>query len=123
MTTMWTFRDYETWRGTDITGYKVQALDGDIGSVDEATFDTGSSWIVVDTGPWIFGKKVLLPAGVIDRIDATDRRVLVSHTKDDIQNAPDWDETRYRDPAYQTEVGSYYQSRTPMAAGTRGPGM
>ena len=46
---------------TDLTGYEVEATDGGIGSVDEATNDVGGSYIVVDTGPWIFGKKVLLP--------------------------------------------------------------
>ena len=123
MTTMWTFRDYESWRSTDITGFKVQALDGDIGSVDEATYDTGSSYIVVDTGPWIFGKKVLLPAGLLDRVDITDRRIFVNRTKDEIQHAPEWDETRYRDEMYRNEIGTYYETRTPTGAGTRSTGM
>ena len=66
---LWTFTDHDSWRGTDITGFKVQAIDGEIGAVDEATYDIGASFIVCDTGPWIFGKKVLLPAGVIERVD------------------------------------------------------
>jgi len=115
---MWTFRD-DTLLTTDLNGFQVEALDGEIGSVDEKTNDVGSSYLVVDTGPWIFGKKVLLPAGVIDRVDLTDRRVFVSRTKDEIQNAPEFDETRYTDPAYRTEIGSYYESRTPTATGTR----
>ena len=41
----------------DVAGYSVEALDGGIGKVDEATYDVGSSYIVVDTGPWILGKK------------------------------------------------------------------
>ena len=74
---------------------------------------------MVDTGPWIFGKKVLLPAGVIDRVDLNDHRVFVNRTKDEIQNAPEFDETRYTDPAYRNEIGSYYESRTPAGTGTR----
>ena len=38
----------------------MEATDGSIGKVDEATSEGGSSYIVVDTGPWIFGKKVQL---------------------------------------------------------------
>ncbi|GLY29274.1 hypothetical protein [Kineosporia sp. NBRC 101731] len=34
-----------------------------------ATYDTDSSYIAVDTSPWIFGKKVLLPAAVIRSVD------------------------------------------------------
>ncbi|HET7762852.1 MAG TPA: PRC-barrel domain containing protein, partial [Phycicoccus sp.] len=46
---------------TDLTGFSVEAVDGSIGKVDRSTFDVGSSWVVVDTGPWIFGRKVMLP--------------------------------------------------------------
>jgi PRC-barrel domain protein len=115
---MWTYRE-DTWITTDLNGFNVEALDGEIGAVDEKTNDVGSSYIVVDTGPWIFGKKVLLPAGVIDRIDLDNRRVFVNRTKDEIQNAPEWDESRYTDTTYRNEVGTYYESRTPAATGTR----
>ena len=118
MRDMWTYRE-EIWVTTDLTGFKVEALDGEIGSVDEKTTEVGSSFIVVDTGPWIFGKKVMLPAGVIDRVDLQDRHLFVNRTKDEIQNAPEFDETRYTDPTYRQEIGSYYESRTPTGAGTR----
>ena len=49
----------------DLTRFDVEATDGSIGHVDEASYDVGASYLVVDTGPWIFGKKVLLPASVI----------------------------------------------------------
>jgi hypothetical protein len=105
---LWTYRDYQTWQGNDIAGYSVEALDGEIGSVDEATYDTASSYVVVDTGPWIFGKKVMLPAGVIDRIDMDDRRVFVHRTKDEIKNAPEFDDMTYRDETYRSGLGTYY---------------
>ncbi len=107
MTDIWTYRELELTT-PDISGFKVEAIDGEIGTIDESTWDVGSSYLVVDTGPWIFGKKVLLPAGVIDRIDVDDRRVFVHRTKDEIKNAPEFDEDRYRDDSYRTEVGTYY---------------
>jgi hypothetical protein len=91
-------------------GYGVEALDGSIGKVDDSTADAGSSYIVVDTGPWIFGKKVLLPAGVISRVDHDDEKVYVNRTKDQIKDAPEFDDDTYRDEAYRGEVGSYYGS-------------
>jgi hypothetical protein len=53
-------------RTTDVTGYGVEALDGSIGKIDEATYDTGSSYLIIDTGSWFTaGNKVMLPAGVV----------------------------------------------------------
>ena len=106
-TDIWTYRD-QGWTTRNFMGYGVEALDGSIGKVDESTLDTGSSYIVVDTGPWIFGKKVLLPAGVISRVDHDDEKVYVNRTKDQIKDAPEFDDSTYRDDAYRGEVGSYY---------------
>ncbi len=52
-TDMWSYRN-SALTTRDLTGYKVEALDGDIGKIDEATNEVGGSFVVVDTGPWIF---------------------------------------------------------------------
>ena len=107
-TEIWAYRD-PTFTTSDFTGYSVEALDGGIGKIDEATSEVGASYLVVDTGPWIFGKKVLLPAGVIDRIDVDERKIYVQRTKDEIKNAPEFDEERFRDdPQYREEFSGYY---------------
>jgi hypothetical protein len=64
---------------------------------------------VIDTGPWIFGKKVMLPAGIVDRVDHDDRTVFVFVSKDQIKNGPEFDETTYRDEQYRGELGTYYE--------------
>jgi hypothetical protein len=107
---IWSYRP-ESGFGTetrDLAGYKVEATDGSIGKVDEATYDTGSSYMVVDTGPWIFGKKVLLPAGIVDRVDAENEKVYVSRTKDQIKDAPEFEEGTNTDPEYRDRVGGHY---------------
>ena len=84
-------------------------MDGSIGKIDEATKEAGSAYIIVDTGPWIFGKKVMLPAGVIERVDHDDEKVFVNRTKDQIKNAPEYDDDAMAsDSAYRGELGSYY---------------
>jgi hypothetical protein len=70
---MWTYRD-TAWSGTNLDGFEVEASDGGIGKVDEATNEVDGSYIVVDTGPWIFGKKVLLPGGVIETVDFDEQK-------------------------------------------------
>ena len=110
-TDIWTYSNEYTSKPLNLDGFEVNATDGDIGKVDEATYDVGASFIVVDTGPWIFGKKVLLPAGVIQDIDLDNEKVLVRLTKDQIKNAPELDETMdYRSDVYREKVGSYYSS-------------
>ena len=76
--------------------------------MDEATNEVGGSYIVVDTGPWIFGKKVLLPAGVTQTVDFDEQKVYVNRTKDEIKNSPEFDENSYRESNYRESVGSYY---------------
>jgi hypothetical protein len=107
---VWTYRS-TTDLGTnvDVSGYDVEATDGSIGKVDEATYETGRSYLVVDTGPWIFGKKVMLPAGVIREIDEDDEKVFVDRTKDEIKHAPGYDESQV-DVDYRGRLGSYYDS-------------
>ena len=96
----------------DLTGFSVEALDGGIGKIDESTTETTGTHIVVDTGPWIFGKKVMLPAEVIQRVDLDSETVFVERTKDEIKNAPEFDEATYRDEAYRERVGGYYYGGT-----------
>ena len=51
MTDIYTYRvDVFTSEPVDITGFEVEATDGHIGKVDEATYDAGASCLVVDTG-------------------------------------------------------------------------
>jgi hypothetical protein len=94
-----------TW--VDLVGYDLEATDGHLGKIDEATYDLGSSYVVVDTGPWIFGSKLVLPAGTITRLDRTTRRAYVPCTKDEIKSAPEFKDA-YQDPAYRDRVGEYY---------------
>ena len=111
---LWTFtieRSGVDLSTVDLTGFKVEALDGGIGKVDEATHEAGGSFIVVDTGPWIFGKKVMLPAGVIRDVDVDNETVYVDLSKDEIKNAPEFDEETYREQSYRNELGEYYGGR------------
>ena len=112
MTNVWNYRDplSRDIDAHDIVGYDVEATDGSIGKIDRASTDTSHRYLVVDTGFWIFGKKRMIPAGVVTQVDHDDRRVFVSMTKDQIKSAPDLDEQRasYDDEYYETH-GTYYR--------------
>jgi hypothetical protein len=108
-TDLWTYEQTVLVDKANLISYGVEALDGSIGKVDEATYDAGSAYIVVDTGPWIFGKKVMLPAGTIQSVDHEDEKILVSRTKDQIKNAPEFEESIAHDSSYRGRLGSYYE--------------
>ena len=106
-TQFWRYDD-PTWAETDLVGYEVEALDGEIGRVDEACQEIGTRYLVVDTGPWIFGKKVMLPAGLVERVDLSNKRVHVGRTRDVIKRAPELNEARRHDPRYREALVVYY---------------
>jgi hypothetical protein len=109
MSDMWTYRD-PTWTvDYDLVGYDVEATDGSIGSIDEATNESASSYLVVDTGFWIFGKKRLIPAGVVSAVDHDSKKVHVNMTKEQIKSAPDYDRDDWND-ASRTRHSDYYGS-------------
>ncbi|GAA1369589.1 PRC-barrel domain-containing protein [Streptomyces beijiangensis] len=97
--------------GTDLIGYKVEATDGSIGKVDKHSDDVNSSYLVVDTGVWIFGKHVLLPAGTVRTVDQAERKIFVDLTKAQIKNSPEFDKDKHvGDAGYHEQVGGYYTS-------------
>ena len=61
-TDMWTYREDTVAPGDaprNVVGYGVEATDGSIGKVDDATYEVGSSHLVVDTG----GERVEVAVG------------------------------------------------------------
>jgi len=104
---LWTYPN-QPESDVDVVGFDVVAVDGSIGKVDEATSDTGQSCLVVDTGFWIFGKKRVLPAGVVDRVDADGGKLYVDRTKAEVKDAPDWDEETWRTDGYRQRLEEYY---------------
>ncbi len=81
---IWTWKDAgsegaDTRPLPDITDYAVEATDGHIGKIDEASFDDEArGCIVVDTGFWIFGKQRMIPAGFISDVDWDEKKVFLT---------------------------------------------
>ncbi len=96
----------------DLGGYRVEANDGHIGEVDEAVFDAGSGCLIVDTGFWIFGKRRMIPAGTVERIDDEAREIHLSCPKSAVREAPDYEPHRAGDPEHRRAVeGAFDPSR------------
>ncbi len=115
----WRYREDVEVGTSNLVGYKVEASDGGIGKVDSWTNEVNSSYLVVDTGPWIFGHKVMVPAGTVNHVDHTDQRVYLDRTKEQIKSAPDFDPETHTTPEYREKIASYYDETygVPNAAG------
>ena len=112
----WEYRpDAGFAEGTDLTGYTAVAVDGDIGRI-EATYDRNPAYLEVDVGSY-FGRELMLPAGLVERIDSTEKKVYVDRTRDQIKDAPRYDDKALADHIdYRKTLGSYY-SGTYMSPG------
>jgi hypothetical protein len=107
---IWTVEPMRSGEPLDLTGWDVVARDGDIGKIDEATYDTAAGLLVVDTGHWILGKRRLLPAGVVNNLDPDNHRVFVSCTKSEVRSAPDYDAELRAEEEYRQEVARAFSA-------------
>ena len=76
----------------ELQGCSIQATDGAIGRIDELLFDD-EKWVirylVVDTGKWLPGRRVLLSPISVSRTDWASQVVELRLTRERIRNSPD----------------------------------
>ncbi|MGF1494959.1 MAG: DUF2382 domain-containing protein [Microcoleaceae cyanobacterium] len=107
--------------GKDFKGYSVYAdtSDNKVGTVEDALVDEAGHirYFVIDTGFWVFGKKVLLPIGR-SRLDFDNERMyaLGLKNKDQIEALPDYDSDTVVDYDYEERVRTGYRTTQPAAS-------
>lgn len=76
-----------------VTDYDIKAKDGEIGDVEDFIMD--NKWkikfVIIDTGKWFPGKKVLLPPNKIKEIDWDSGTVVINSTVEKIKQSPTYD--------------------------------
>ncbi|WP_327286393.1 MULTISPECIES: PRC-barrel domain-containing protein [unclassified Streptomyces] len=113
---VWSYKSTSGYlAGIDLTGYKVEATDGGIGKVDKHSDEVGDAYLVVDTGMWIFGKEVLLPASTVVSVDPDERKIYLDRTSGQIKDAPEFHRDQHLgDSGYREELGTYYGTGAPF---------
>ena len=78
-----------------IVGLAVRARDGEAGTVSDLLFDDRDftvRWVVIDTGNWLPGRKVLVPPDRTHVADGAETLVgpalSVEQTREEIENGP-----------------------------------
>lgn len=108
--------DYrEAFDGEDVKGLDVYSTvdDDKIGTVSDALVDESGKfrYLIIDTGFWVFGKKVLLPIGR-SRVDYSDRRVYADLTKEQAEALPNANDLEKIDYEHEEGVRGVYRSGT-----------
>jgi uncharacterized protein YrrD len=96
---------------SDLTGYGFLAQDDEVGQLEEIYFDDQqwqARYLVVRTGNWLFGRKVLLVPEVIEGIDDEQKNIWVNLTRQQIEHAPPIDSEQPVSEHYQQQYYSYY---------------
>lgn len=91
--------------------FSLTATDGLIGSVADFLFDDDSwviRYVVVDTGKWLPGRKVLITPLSIQGVEWGEQRMLLSISRDQVRNSPAYDTHRPVSRQHEIDYFNYY---------------
>jgi PRC-barrel domain len=94
-----------------IKGYAIAANDGRLGTMSDFLFDDASwiiRWLIVDTGNWLSGRKVLLPLAALGQPDPARREFPVKLTMQQVKDSPDVDTDQPVSRQIQTYLYNHY---------------
>jgi hypothetical protein len=96
---------------TQLLSLSIQARDGSIGYVDDFLIEDeqwNMLYLVVDTGTWLPGRKVLISPQWIKKIHWVEATVDVDLSRETIKNSPEYDPSRPLDEEYESRLAEYY---------------
>jgi sporulation protein YlmC with PRC-barrel domain len=95
-----------------VSGYNIQASDGEIGHVDDFIIDD-ETWairsLIVDTHNWWPGIKVLVSPHWIERVSWSKSKVFVNLSRESIKNSPEYTEELLLTRDYENFMYHHYK--------------
>ncbi len=98
----------------EVTGYAIQAEDGDIGHVEDFIIDADTweiRYLVVNTSNWWAGKKVLISPLWIESVSWRERKVVIDLTRQAIKRSPEFTDKSLVDRDYETHLYGHYNRK------------
>jgi hypothetical protein len=95
----------------EVTGYRVHALDGEIGHIENLMIDDADwsvHYLIVDTRNWWFGKHVLISPIAVKTVDWFDRHVELDVSRGQVKASPPWDPLVAFNKEYATRLHKHY---------------
>jgi|SRR3712207_4300422 len=108
---VWQYRESMRFAAmnVDLSGFEVVSRDGtSIGTVDKASNDVRVNYLVVDTGEWLSGRQVVIPAFSVERVDSDTRTIVIDRSRDDIREAPESTPKTLRGARFEDALTGYY---------------
>jgi hypothetical protein len=99
------------WNASAINGYVIEASDGPLGTVSDLLFedvDWTIRWLVVDTGNWLPGRKVLLPLSALGKPNRASGNFPVKLTMQQVKGSPNVDTDQPVSRQIEAHVYDYY---------------
>lgn len=96
---------------TDFSGFKLKARDGDIGSIADILVndeDWNILYLIVDTGRWLPGRKVLVSPNWVKKVNASDSEIEIDLSQDTIRNSPEYDQNLPLERDYENRLYEHY---------------
>ncbi len=111
----------ETYRGDPrlrsarvVSGYDIDAVDGEIGHVEDYLIDDKDwviRYVVVDTRDWLPGRKVLISPGWVEKVDWAETAVGVALTREQVESSPEYDPDKPPSRDYEERLHEHYGHR------------
>jgi len=98
----------------DVNGLNVQAVDGEIGHVKDFIIDDDTwtiRYLIVDTGNWWPGKKVLVSPKWIQRVSGSESKVFVNLLRETIKQSPEYTEDSLLTRDYEIGLHKHYNKQ------------
>ena len=109
--------------GSTLKGYAIEATDGEIGAIDDFLFDDRNwlvRWLVVETGSWLTGRKVLLLPAALGKADHDRRQLPVALTRAQVAASPELSEHEPVSTQLERHLYDYYNWQPILGDGTFG---
>jgi hypothetical protein len=97
-----------------VSGHHIQALDGEIGHVQDFIIDDETwaiRYLIVDTHNWWPGKKVLVSPQWIERVSWGERKVFVNLDRETIRQSPEYTEESLLNRDYEVGLHRHYNRK------------
>ncbi len=107
--------EFRQRRVSEVLGFHIRALDGEVGHIDDFLADTNSwkiRYLLADTSNFIGGKWVLISPDWTRRVDWNGLTVNVDMNSNEVKNAPEFDPDRMVDRDYELKLHDYYHRPT-----------
>ena len=98
----------------EVSGYTIQATDGEIGHVEDFIIDDKTlaiRYLIIDTKNWWPGKKVLVSPKWIERVSWDESKVFVNLLRETIKQSPEYTDESLLTREYETGLYQYYNQQ------------